>query len=68
MSSNVADKLDYLVAIASGIICGMLDVFWVGEFSISCVEFLEKGFPISADGNTSDFGEATEKLKILENL
>lgn len=86
MLSSQADKLDYLVSIASGIVCGMLDVIWVGEFSIengrniaddkingfvkktakllgckddeikSCVAFLEKKFPIPADGNTSDFG------------
>ncbi|SCY69676.1 hypothetical protein SAMN02910292_02550 [Lachnospiraceae bacterium XBB2008] len=84
--SSHADKLDYLVAIASGILCGMLDIFWVGDFSLergrgyaeeeidgfvkktsqllgckdddlkSCVAFLEKKFPIPADGNTPDFG------------
>ena len=84
--SNHADKLDYFVAAASGILCGMLDILWVGEFSLSegrelaqeqvdtivkktakmlgskdsdfrsCVEFLEKKFPIPSDGNTPDFG------------
>lgn len=33
--SNKADKLDYLVAIASGIACGLLDILWVGEFDLS---------------------------------
>ena len=32
--SSQADKLDYLVAVASGILCGMLDILWVGDFSI----------------------------------
>ena len=32
--SSHADKLDCLVAVASGLLCGMLDIFWVGEFSL----------------------------------
>ena len=32
--SSQADKLDYLVAVASGVLCGMLDVLWVGDFSL----------------------------------
>lgn len=86
MLSRQADKLDYLVSVSSGILCGMLDVFWVGDFSLeagrdiandkvngfvkktakllgckendvkSCVAFLEKKFPIPADGNTPNFG------------
>lgn len=86
MLSSRADKLDYLVSIASGILCGMLDILWVGDFNLgsgrnisdkkvnsfvqktakllgcedrdikSCVAFLERKFPVPADGNTSDFG------------
>lgn len=81
-----ADKLDYFVSVASGMMCGMLDILWVGDFSLESgraiadekvnefvkkvakvsgckdndlkksVAFLEKKFPISADGNTADFG------------
>lgn len=81
-----ADKLDYFVSVASGMLCGMLDILWVGDFSIErgrdiadekvnefvkkiaklsgckdddlkkSVAFLEKKFPIPADGNTPDFG------------
>lgn len=32
--SSQADKLDYLVAVASGVLCGMLDILWVGDFSL----------------------------------
>lgn len=32
--SSQADKWDYLVAVASGILCGMLDILWVGDFSL----------------------------------
>lgn len=86
MLSSQADKLDYLVSVATGILCGMLDILWVGDFDLvsgrniadekvngivqktakllgckdndvkSCVAFLEKKFPIPADGNTPDFG------------
>ncbi len=86
MISSQADKLDYLVSVASGILCGMLDILWVGAVDLesgrsladekvnafvkktakllgcekddmkSCVAFLEKRFPIPADGNTPDFG------------
>ncbi len=41
--SSHADKLDCLVAIASGLLCGMLDIFWVGEFS------LERGRSFASD-------------------
>lgn len=33
--SSSADKFDYLLAIASGIVCGMLDIIWVGEFDLA---------------------------------
>ena len=33
LSSN-ADKLDYLVSVGSGVLCGLLDIFWVGSFSL----------------------------------
>ena len=32
--SSQVDTLDYLVAVASGVLCGMLDVLWVGEFNL----------------------------------
>lgn len=35
MLSSQADHLDCLVAIASGVLCGMLDIFWCGEFDLS---------------------------------
>lgn len=33
--SSQADTLDYVVAIASGIACGLLDILWVGEFDLA---------------------------------
>ena len=27
--------MDYVVAIASGIACGLLDILWVGEFDLT---------------------------------
>lgn len=41
--SSQADTLDYLVSVASGVLCGMLDILWVGEFS------LERGRDIASD-------------------
>ncbi len=29
-----ADQLDYFIAIASGLTCGLMDVLWVGDFSL----------------------------------
>lgn len=84
--SSKAEKWDYFAAIASGIMCGMLDVLWTGDFDLAegrrisdkkvknfvartaklmgcededltaSVAFLEKKFPLPADGNTPDFG------------
>lgn len=33
--SDKGDQLDCLLSAASGILCGMLDVLWVGEFSLA---------------------------------
>lgn len=35
LSSNL-DDLDYIIAIASGIVCSVLDILWVGEFDLTC--------------------------------
>lgn len=85
MKSEV-DQFDYFVAVSSGVLCGLMDILWVGEFSLDrgrkladkevgefvkrvakvfgckdddlkgSVLFLEKMFPLAADGNTPDFG------------
>jgi len=41
--SSQADKFDYLVSIGSGILCGLLDIFWVSDIN------LERGREISSD-------------------
>lgn len=33
--SSHADLLDYIVAASSGILCGMLDILWVGNFDLA---------------------------------
>lgn len=35
MLSSEADKWDYLLAIGSGIACGMMDILWTGDFSLA---------------------------------
>lgn len=32
--TNEADKLDYIISVTSGILCGLIDSFFVGEFSL----------------------------------
>ena len=32
--SSKADTLDYIVAASSGLLCGLLDVLWIGEFNL----------------------------------
>lgn len=41
--SNRADNIDYLIAIASGVLCGALDILWVGDFN------LERGRAFASD-------------------
>ena len=53
--SSQADNLDYLISVASGILCGILDVLWVGEFS------LEHGREIAND-KIEDFVKKAAKL------
>ena len=58
--SSQADNLDYLVSVASGILCGMLDVLWVGEFN------LEHGREIASD-KIEDFVKKAAKLTGCES-
>jgi len=53
--SSQADKLDYLVSIGSGILNGLLDILWVGSFS------LERGRSVASDSIDS-FVTNTAKL------
>lgn len=32
--TNHSDKIDYAIAIASGLLCGLIDSLWVGDFSM----------------------------------
>ncbi len=58
--SSRADKLDYLVAIGSGVLCGLLDILWVGNFS------LERGRNIASD-EIENFVIKTAKLLGCKN-
>lgn len=49
-----ADQLDYFVAVASGIVCGLMDILWVGEFS------LDRGRAL-ADEEVGDFVKKVAK-------
>ena len=33
--SSQADQLDYLISIASGLLCGALDILWAGDFDLT---------------------------------
>lgn len=38
--SSQEDKTDYILSIASGLLCGTLDILWMGEFSLErCCDF-----------------------------
>ena len=54
--TNQADKLDYIVAAASGLIAGVIDIFFVGEFS------LKEGYEWSSE-KINSFVEHVAKLK-----
>ena len=53
--SNNAGNLDYLVSIASGLLCGTLDILWVGDFS------LEAGREYASD-TVDNFVKKTAKM------
>lgn len=53
--SSHADNLDYFVAVASGLICGMLDILWTGDFD------LQDGRAV-ADDKVNDFVRKTAKM------
>ena len=66
-----ADKLDYIVAVSSGVLSGLVDVFFVGEFSLDRAsewgsEKIEKAVMKVArtEGYTGD--DLNEAIKTLE--
>lgn len=60
MLSSQADRLDYIVAIASGIVCGMLDILWTGDFD------LKRGREIASD-KVDNFVKKTAKMLGCKN-
>ena len=32
--TSKADTLDYIVSASSGLLCGLLDILWIGEFNL----------------------------------
>ncbi len=55
MLSPHADKWDYFIAAASGIVCGMIDVLWVGDFDLA------RGREFSSE-KVEDFVKKTAKI------
>lgn len=60
MLSSQADRLDYIVAIASGIVCGMMDILWTGDFD------LKRGREIASD-KVDNFVKKTAKMLGCKN-
>lgn len=60
MLSSHADSLDYIVAVASGLVCGMLDILWVGDFE------LKNGRDIASE-KVDGFVKKTAKMLGCEN-
>lgn len=55
MLSPHADNLDYFIAVASGIVCGLMDVLWVGDFDLA------RGRELSSE-KVEDFVKKTAKM------
>lgn len=53
--SSQADVVDYLISIGSGVLCGLLDIFWTGEFD------LQRGREFGSD-TIDTFVKRTAKL------
>lgn len=72
--SSQADNLDYIVAIASGIACSMLDIFWVGEFDLSQGRNVASNKVDSFVKKTAEiierkkFDDVKSAVKVLEKL
>ena len=49
--TNQADKVDYTVAVASGILTGLIDAFFVKEFEIQSIDDIIKSFAESQGWN-----------------
>lgn len=61
---NKADKLDYQLAMASGLTCGLLDILWVGDFDLA------RGRSLASD-KVDDFVKKTAETisgKKFDNL
>ena len=60
MLSSKADKWDCLVAVGSGVLCGMMDILWVGDFSLT------EGREISSE-NVEEFVKKIAKQQKFES-
>lgn len=70
--TNHADGLDYTIAVASGILCGMIDSFFVGEFSLTKAnewgtEKVEKFVQFVAKQQSGKEKDLYESIRYLEN-
>lgn len=69
--SNHADSLDYTISVASGIFCGLIDSFFVGEFSFERGEswskdIVEKMVKKIAKQNGSKSEDLSGSIRFLE--
>lgn len=58
--SSHADSLDYIIAAASGLACGLLDILWVGDFDLA------RGRDIASE-RVDAFVKKTSKMLGCEN-
>ena len=73
MLESHADNLDYLVAACSGLLCGALDILWVGDFDLTrgreaSSETVEKFVTKIARAAGYDGDDLTGAVRFLEKL
>lgn len=73
MLESHADKLDYLVAACSGLLCGALDVLWVGDFDLArgrevSSEAVDRFVTKIAQAAGYDGDDLTGAVRFLEKL
>ena len=66
-----ADKLDYIVAVSSGVLAGLVDSFFVGEFSLDCAgkwgkDTIAKVVMKVARVEGYDGGDLKDAIRLLE--
>ncbi|MBQ1175353.1 MAG: hypothetical protein IIX56_03015 [Treponema sp.] len=65
--TNHADGMDYIIAVSCGVLCGLIDSFWVGEFNVEHFNENKEKITKQFENFVEKKGEKVRKEEQIEN-